>query len=118
MAVIAYALMSSPRAETPTFSPAPGTFTSAQEVTLSDSITGATIFYTSDGSTPTTASKKYAGPINVNTSETLAERSFKCYKSPLTFCADQRLKDSHRDPLAPIRSVLIDYCDLVLRVKP
>jgi hypothetical protein len=56
---------------TPTFSPAPGTYTSAQPVTISDGTSGATIYYTTNGSTPTTSSTKYTGPITVSTTETL-----------------------------------------------
>ncbi|HEV8072911.1 MAG TPA: chitobiase/beta-hexosaminidase C-terminal domain-containing protein, partial [Opitutaceae bacterium] len=51
---------------TPTFSPAGGTYSSAQSVTLSDSTGGATIYYTTDGSTPTTSSTVYSSAIAVN----------------------------------------------------
>ncbi len=51
------------QAAAPTFSPAAGTFTSAQNITLNDSVSGATIYYTTDGSTPTTTSHVYSGPI-------------------------------------------------------
>src|SRR5205814_676676 len=51
------------RAATPALSPGSGTYTSAVVVTLTDSTAGATIYYTTDGSTPTTASAAYAGPI-------------------------------------------------------
>ena len=44
-----------PPAATPTFSPAAGTYSSAQKVTISDGTTGATIYYTTNGTTPTTA---------------------------------------------------------------
>jgi glucosylceramidase len=57
--------ISLPAAATPTFSPAPGTYPSAQSVTLSDATNGATVYYTTDGSTPTTSSAKYASPISV-----------------------------------------------------
>ena len=56
---------------TPTFSPAAGTYTSTQSMSLSDSTAGATIYYTADGSTPTTSSTTYNGPITVSTSETI-----------------------------------------------
>ncbi len=48
-------------AATPTFSPGGGTYNSTQSVTISDSTSGATIYYTTDGSTPTTGSTKYQG---------------------------------------------------------
>jgi Chitobiase/beta-hexosaminidase C-terminal domain len=56
---------SPPVAAAPTFSPAAGTYTSAQSVTLADTTVGATIYYTTDGTTPTTSSKVYSGAISV-----------------------------------------------------
>jgi hypothetical protein len=55
----------------PKFSPAGGTYTTAQAVTISDATTGTTIYYTTNGSTPTTSSAKYAGAITVSASETV-----------------------------------------------
>jgi hypothetical protein len=55
---------------TPTLTPAPGTYTSAQSVTLS-AATGATIYYTTDGSTPTTTMRTYVSPILVGTTTTI-----------------------------------------------
>jgi hypothetical protein len=56
---------------TPTFSPAAGSYTSAQTITLSTTTSGATIRYTTNGNTPTTSSAVYTGPITVNASETI-----------------------------------------------
>ena len=53
---------------TPTFSPAAGTYTSAQTVTLSDSTGGTSIYYSTNGSFPSTL---YTGPLIVGTSETI-----------------------------------------------
>jgi glucosylceramidase len=62
-----------PAAATPSFSPAPGSYASAQTVRLSDTTTGASIYYTTDGSTPTTASTLYAAsaPIAVSSTTTI-----------------------------------------------
>jgi hypothetical protein len=60
-----------PPAAAPTFNPAAGTYTSIQTVTLADSTTGASIYYTLDGSTPTTASAKYSKALTVNQSTTI-----------------------------------------------
>jgi hypothetical protein len=58
-------------AATPTFSPAGGTYSNAQTVTISDTTPGAAIYYTTNGSTPTTSSTVYAGPITVSATETI-----------------------------------------------
>jgi uncharacterized protein (TIGR03118 family) len=56
---------------TPTFTPAAGTFTSAQSVTLADTTPGATIYYTTDGSMPTLKSSVYSKAISVSATTTI-----------------------------------------------
>jgi len=56
---------------TPVFVPSGGTYSSAQSVSISDTTPGATIYYTTDGSAPTTNSTVYGGPITVSSTETL-----------------------------------------------
>jgi hypothetical protein len=58
-------------AATPAFSLASGTFTTIQTVTLSDGTPGATIYYSADGTTPTTASTMYTAPISIASTQTL-----------------------------------------------
>ncbi len=56
----------------PTFNPPGGTYLAAQLVSLADTSAGVTLYYTTDGSTPTTASTKYTAPILVSVPETIA----------------------------------------------
>jgi len=59
---------------TPAFFPMPGSYsqTSAgQTVTLTDGTSGAAIYYTTDGSTPTTSSTIYANPITITATTTI-----------------------------------------------
>ena len=60
-----------PPAATPTFSVPAGTYLSAQTVTIRDTTAGATIYYTTNGTTPTTSSTVYSGAITVSASETI-----------------------------------------------
>ncbi len=57
-----YGLLSgSATTATPVFNPPSGTFSGSQSVAISDTTSGAQIFYTTDGSTPTINSALYAG---------------------------------------------------------
>jgi glucosylceramidase len=62
-----------PAAATPTFSPAPGSYTTAQSVSIADTTAGAAIYYTTDGTTPTTSSTLFSStsPIAVTTTTTI-----------------------------------------------
>jgi hypothetical protein len=53
----------------PTFTPPPGTYTTEQSVSINDPNTASTIYYTTDGTPPTTNSIPYLGPILVFSSE-------------------------------------------------
>ena len=58
-------------AATPTFTPVAGTYTAAQSVSIASATTGATIYYTTDGTTPTNLSTAYTTPLTVSASETI-----------------------------------------------
>jgi Chitobiase/beta-hexosaminidase C-terminal domain/Bacterial Ig-like domain (group 3)/Bacterial Ig-like domain (group 1)/FG-GAP-like repeat/Beta-propeller repeat len=57
---------------TPIFQPPAGTYASTQTVTITDTTAGAMIYYTTDGSKPTSSSNRYTGPIAVSSPETIA----------------------------------------------
>ncbi len=62
---------SSATCATPTFSPAAGTYTEAQSVSINCSTEDATIYYTTNGDNPTTNSTVYTAAINVSSDMTI-----------------------------------------------
>jgi hypothetical protein len=62
---------------TPKASPTGGTYTAALNVALSCATSGAAIYYTTDGSKPTTGSTLYTGPVAVSTATTLRAIAYK-----------------------------------------
>ena len=56
---------------TPTFNPAAGSFSTAQNVTINCSTEDATIYYTTDGTMPTTSSSIYSTAISVSETTTI-----------------------------------------------
>ena len=59
-----------PYAATPVFTLPTGFYTSRQTVSITDTTPGATIYYTTDGTPPTTSSTRYTtGPLAINSTE-------------------------------------------------
>ena len=58
-------------APAPIISPPSVTYTGTQTVTITDSVAGATIYYTTNGSIPTSASAVYTAPLVISTDETI-----------------------------------------------
>jgi hypothetical protein len=56
---------------TPSFSTGTGTYHAPPTVTIVDGTSGAAIYYTTNGSTPTTASTLYTAPISIGSTTTL-----------------------------------------------
>jgi hypothetical protein len=73
-------------AAAPTFNPAPGAYTTSKTVTITDTTSGAVIYYTLDGSTPTTNSTKYKYSLNIPSTATLKAIAVAPYyvNSPVT----------------------------------
>lgn len=62
----------------PTFSPAEGTYSGTQSVTITTSTAGASIRYTTDGTTPTsTVGTIYSGAVSINATTTLKAIAYK-----------------------------------------
>jgi Chitobiase/beta-hexosaminidase C-terminal domain/Galactose oxidase, central domain len=59
------------RVDAPQFNPAGGTYNSSQTVTITGATPGSLSFYTTDGTTPTTASTSFFGSITVSSSQTV-----------------------------------------------
>jgi hypothetical protein len=67
-----------PTVVAPGFSPGGGTYTSAQNVTITTSTSGATIRYTTNGSNPTsTSGTVYSGPVAISATATLKAIAYK-----------------------------------------
>ena len=60
-----------PTAPPPVLSPAPGVYASALTVSLSDTLNGSILYYTTDGSPPSTASIRYSGPFTIGATSTV-----------------------------------------------
>ena len=89
-------------AATPTFSPAAGTYSSSQSITISTATSGATIRYTVDGTTPTFASPVYTGAVTVAVSSTLKARAFKTDNAPSAAATADYIIDGTRVALPAI----------------
>ncbi|MBO7609091.1 MAG: chitobiase/beta-hexosaminidase C-terminal domain-containing protein [Muribaculaceae bacterium] len=55
----------------PTFTPAEGTYYNPINVTIKCGTAGASIYYTTNGTTPTTSSTLYSGPVTISTTTTV-----------------------------------------------
>lgn len=71
------------QAAAPTFSPAAGTYTGSQTVTLSSSTASSTIYYTTDGTTPTTSSSSVPSGGTIVIASTLTLKAIALSNGPL-----------------------------------
>lgn len=61
----------------PSMSPVPATYVDSQAVTLTSSVPGAEIRYTTNGAEPTLGSTAYTGPVTLTQTTTLRAKAFK-----------------------------------------
>ena len=64
-------LANTPVAPVPSITPGSGTFNTPPTVTITDSVPGATIYYTTNGTAPSITSNIYQGPFPVATNQTI-----------------------------------------------
>jgi hypothetical protein len=90
---------------TPVISPTTGTYTAAQSVTITDSTSNSTIYYTTDGTTPTTSSKVYSSALTVSTTETISAIAvIGGLQSEVTSATFSVLTSSSSQPATPVIS--------------
>ncbi len=65
-----------PKIESPAFSPQPGTYGTAKNVSITCPTPGATIYYTTNGRDPTESSFTYVAPIQVSKTTTIKAKAF------------------------------------------
>ncbi len=83
---------------TPTFSPAAGRYETAQTVTISCETSGAVIYYTLDGTTPTTSSTVYSSPLTISETTTVKAMAFADNEESAITTAKYRIGASTSNP--------------------
>ncbi|HEY6162591.1 MAG TPA: CotH kinase family protein [Bacteroidia bacterium] len=89
----------------PSMSVAAGFYSSAQTVTISSPDPNITIYYTTDGSTPTTSSTQYTSPVNIAATTVLRAKAFSSTPSiPASFVESNTyfINVSHTVPVVSI----------------
>jgi hypothetical protein len=72
----------SPTVATPAFDVPAGSYAATQNVTITCATSGADVYYTTDGSTPSSSSTLYTGPVAISASATLKAKAFKTDYTP------------------------------------
>ncbi len=83
---------------TPVFSPSGGRYAEAQTVTITCETAGATIYYTLDGSAPTTTSAVYTSPLTISETTTLKAMAVSDGEESATATAKYTIGASASDP--------------------
>ncbi len=83
---------------TPTFSPAAGRYETAQTVSITCETTGATIYYTLDGTNPTTSSTPYTSALTISETTTVKALAVKDGEQSAVATAKYTIGAAHSDP--------------------
>lgn len=97
----------------PAFSMDAGFYTSAINVAISSPDADVTIYYTTDGTVPTTTSTLYTGPISINNTTTIRARAFSSVPDvPVSFTETNTyfINETHTLPVISVASA--EYDDL------
>ncbi len=89
----------------PSILPAGGNYSSPVAITLSTATSGASIYYTLDGTTPTTASQLYSTPFLLNSSGTVNAKAFR------NGYTDSFISTAYFDIALPLSEIIIDNRD-------
>jgi gliding motility-associated-like protein len=89
---------------TPVMSLAPGFYPGAQTVSITCSDPTATIRYTTNGTTPTTTSTLYSGPININATTVLRAVAFSANQPSFTETNTYFINVTHTVPVVSVSS--------------
>jgi len=91
-------LESKPALASPVFSPLPGTFSGPVTVAITDPSKVSAVYYTTDGKPPSTASKRYASPIDVTSTETIRATALSGADSSMVASATYTIDDGVTAP--------------------
>src|SRR5882724_2387402 len=71
-----------PTVSPPTITPGTGSFTQSVSVSMQDATSGASIYYTTDGSSPTQSSQPYVGTLSLTKSAVVKAKAFRSGYAP------------------------------------
>ena len=91
--------------EAPTFDPAAGTYAEAQNVTITCATPNATIYYTTDGTEPTTNSTVYSSSLNIATTTTIKAVAYVNDRSHSTIATATYHINSQENPYTVAQSL-------------
>lgn len=96
-----FTIVSTPAPSAPMITPNGGTFSTCPDVTLTTTTTGASIYYTLDGTVPTQSSTAYLQPIHLTTSVVVSARAFSGGQASSTTTASFTVSCTQTGPPPP-----------------